>query len=150
MELFEFFQTWLQAHPVTTSVIKYLVWVLLVVVVISLFRRLLRRRLPDSSTRYNVQKGIEIIGYILIVLLTVSYFTGNIRDVTLIIGLLTAGITITLQELVLSVAGSFFIFLVKVYQPGTSSTSASVRKSKKRQEKCSWPPPRSKSCAFLW
>ncbi|PSR11765.1 MAG: transporter [Bacteroidetes bacterium] len=118
MEIFEFFQAWLQAHPVTTSVIKYLVWVLLVVVVISLVRRLLRQRLPDSSIRYNVQKGIEIIGYILIVLLTVSYFTGNIRDVTLIIGLLTAGITITLQELVLSVAGSFFIFLVKVYQPG--------------------------------
>jgi len=32
--------------------------------------------------------------------------------------LLTAGITITLQELILSVAGSFYIFLLGVYKPG--------------------------------
>ncbi|MCB0639220.1 MAG: mechanosensitive ion channel, partial [Lewinella sp.] len=63
-------------------------------------------------------KGIEIIGYLLIILLTVSVFTGNIKDFTLAIGLLTAGITITLQELILSIAGSFYIFFVKVYQPG--------------------------------
>lgn len=36
----------------------------------------------------------------------------------LAVGLLTAGITITLQELILSVAGSFYIFLVRVYKPG--------------------------------
>ena len=33
-------------------------------------------------------------------------------------GLLTAGITITLQELILSIAGSFYIFFVRVYKPG--------------------------------
>jgi small-conductance mechanosensitive channel len=31
---------------------------------------------------------------------------------------LTAGITITLQELILSIAGSFYIFFVQVYKPG--------------------------------
>ena len=31
---------------------------------------------------------------------------------------MTAGITITLQELILSIAGSFYIFFVKVYKPG--------------------------------
>lgn len=34
------------------------------------------------------------------------------------IGLLTAGITITLQEIILSIAGSFYIFFVRVYKPG--------------------------------
>ncbi len=33
-------------------------------------------------------------------------------------GLLSAGITITLQELILSIAGSFYIFFVRVYKPG--------------------------------
>ena len=32
--------------------------------------------------------------------------------------MLTAGITITLQELILSIAGSFYIFFVRVYKPG--------------------------------
>jgi small-conductance mechanosensitive channel len=61
---------------------------------------------------------VELLGYALIIFLTISYFTGNIKDFTLAIGLLTAGITITLQELILSIAGSFYIFFVKVYKPG--------------------------------
>jgi small-conductance mechanosensitive channel len=85
---------------------------------IQFFRRFLRKNLPDTGTRYRSQKGIEIIGYVLLIVLTLSYFTGNIKDFTLAIGLFTAGITITLQELILSIAGSIYIFVVKVYKPG--------------------------------
>ncbi len=97
---------------------KYLVWVILVFVLIAWIRRLLKKNLDDSSIKYKTQKGIEIFGYILIVLITITYFTGSIKDFGLAIGLLTAGITITLQEIILSIAGSFYIFLVKVYKPG--------------------------------
>jgi small-conductance mechanosensitive channel len=85
---------------------------------ISLIRKFLKRKLPDNTIRYKSQKAIEIVGYGLIFFLSISYFTGNIKDFTLAIGLLTAGITITLQELILSVAGSFYRFFVKVYKPG--------------------------------
>lgn len=54
----------------------------------------------------------------MIVILSISYFNGSIQDFGLAIGLLTAGITITLQELILSIAGSFYIFFVQVYKPG--------------------------------
>jgi hypothetical protein len=52
------------------------------------------------------------------VIIAITYFTGTIKDFTLIIGLFTAGIAFTLQELILSIAGSLYIFLVKVYEPG--------------------------------
>ncbi len=52
------------------------------------------------------------------VILSFSYFTGNIKDFTLAIGLFSAGIAFTLQELILSIAGSIYIFVVKVYKPG--------------------------------
>lgn len=118
MESIEFIKDWLLAHPTTTSVLKYLVWVIVIIGMVQFLRRLLRKNLPDTNTRYRSQKGIEVLGYFLIILLTVSYFTGNIKDFALAIGLLTAGITITLQELILSIAGSVYIFLVKVYKPG--------------------------------
>ena len=105
-------------NPTSTSILKYLIWVVFIIGLVQFFRRFLRKNLPDSTTRYRSQKGIEVLGYLLIVLLTVSYFTGNIKDFALAIGLLTAGITITLQELILSIAGSVYIFLVKVYKPG--------------------------------
>jgi small-conductance mechanosensitive channel len=97
---------------------KYILWMLVIFILIKLLRRLIRNKMPDVGVRYKSQKGIEILGYILMLLVTVSFFSGNIKDFGLAIGLLTAGITITLQELILSVAGSFFIYLSKVYKPG--------------------------------
>lgn len=109
---------WLSEYPALKSIIKYLVWIILIFLIISWARRILKKRLPDNSLRYKSQKGIEIIGYFFAILITVTYFTGNIKDFGLAIGLLTAGITITLQELILSIAGSFYIFFVRVYKPG--------------------------------
>lgn len=105
-------------HPTSAALLKYLLWVIFIVGLLQFFRRMLRRNLPDSNTRYKSQKGVEVIGYVILIILTLSYFTGNIKDFTLAIGLLTAGITITLQELILSIAGSMYIFFVKVYKPG--------------------------------
>jgi hypothetical protein len=105
-------------HPMAASIVKYLFWVFIILLLVSFLRRMLKKRLPEVSIRYKAQKGVELLGYALIVFLTISYFTGSIKDFTLAIGLLTAGITITLQELILSIAGSFYIFFVKVYKPG--------------------------------
>lgn len=118
MKSIELIRQWMLEHPTSTSLIKYLIWVIFIVMIIQFLRKILRKNLPDSTTRYKSQKGIEIIGYLLLIFLSISYFTGNIKDFALAIGLLTAGITITLQELILSIAGSIFIFFVKVYKPG--------------------------------
>lgn len=111
-------QNWLVEHPTSYLILKYLAWVILIVMGLKIVRRILRKNVQDPNVRYKSQKGIEVLGYILIFILTASYFTGDIKDFTLAIGLLTAGITITLQELILSLAGSMYIFFVKVYGPG--------------------------------
>ena len=118
MNWIEYIRQWIQEHPSSASLIRYLIWVIFIVLIIQFLRKFVRKKLPDTGTRYKSQKGIEVIGYILLIFLTISYFTGNIKDFALAIGLLTAGITITLQELILSVAGSIFIFFVNVYKPG--------------------------------
>ena len=118
MQTIEYIRDWAAAHPGSVSLMTYVIWVAIVVIIVIALRHLLRRRLKDVTVRYRSQKGIEILGYLLIILLTISYFSGNIRDFALAIGLLTAGITITLQELILSLAGSIYIFIVGVYKPG--------------------------------
>lgn len=114
----DWFYRLLDENTVVVALAKYLIWALLIILLIQYLRRFLRRNLPDTNTRYKTQKAVEVLGYLLLIILTISYFTGNIRDFTLAIGLLTAGITITLQELILSLAGSVYIFFVKVYKPG--------------------------------
>jgi small-conductance mechanosensitive channel len=112
------FTSWIEQNPTLYSVIKYVIWVILIALFIQFLRRFLRKKLPDNILRYKAQKTVEILGYFLIIILTISYFTGNIRDFTLAIGLISAGIAVTLQELILSVAGSVYILVVKLYSPG--------------------------------
>jgi small-conductance mechanosensitive channel len=118
MEVFENISQWLNEHPVSYKIIKYLIWAVFILLAIPFLRRFLKRKLPDTAIRYKSQKAVEIFGYILLIIVTISFFTGSIKDFALAIGLLTAGITITLQELILSVAGSFYIFFIGVYKPG--------------------------------
>ena len=94
MKSIELIRQWMLEHPTSSSLIKYLIWVIFIMMIIQFLRKILRKNLPDSTTRYKSQKGIEIIGYLLLIFLSISYFTGNIKDFALAIGLLTAGITI--------------------------------------------------------
>jgi small-conductance mechanosensitive channel len=118
MKQIDFIKEWVQEHPVASSIFKYLLLVAFVLFLIQFIRRILRRNIPDASARYKSQKGVEIFGYIILIILSFSYFTGNIKDFTVAIGLFSAGVAFTLQELFLSIAGSIYIFVVKVYKPG--------------------------------
>lgn len=112
------FNSWFSEQPNLLNLLKYLFLVVLILVSFRLIRRSLRMRIEDADIRYKSQKGVEILGYAILVILSLLFFTGNIKDFTITIGLLSAGLAFTLQELILSLAGSVYIFLVKVYKPG--------------------------------
>ncbi|MBJ2172890.1 mechanosensitive ion channel [Aureibaculum sp. A20] len=118
MNIVEIIKNWITENPSIVSIVKYLLWVFLIIIVIKLTRRILRKRITNTNARYKSQKGIEILGYILLILVSLFYFSGSIKNFTIAIGVFTAGIAFTLQELILSLAGSVYIFLVKVYKPG--------------------------------
>jgi small-conductance mechanosensitive channel len=118
MDIFKVIRDWTTEHPILFSIAKYLVLLVFVLIVIQLLRRFIKSKLPDTAARYKSQKAVELIGYTFLIILSVSYFTGNVKDFTLAIGLFSAGIAVTLQEFFLSIVGSFYIFLVKVYKPG--------------------------------
>lgn len=105
--------------PIIRKGMRFLIWVIFIVVSIGLLRKLAKKRIDNLEFRYKAQKGIEVIGYLLIaILLLITFTLDSVKDYTIIIGLATAGLTFTLQELILSVAGSFYIFFVRVYKPG--------------------------------
>jgi len=114
----EHLKDWISANPFAMSVIKFVIILVIVLFFIQLLRRYLKKKISNTVVRYRTQKGIEILGYVLLVILAITYFSGTLKNFTIIIGLFTAGIAFTLQELILSIAGSIYIFLVKVYKPG--------------------------------
>ena len=118
MTQFEQLKEWINANPFIFSTIKFLLLLFVILMTIQLIRRYLKKKILNTVIRYKTQKGIEILGYALLIILAITYFSGSIKDFTIIIGLFTAGLAFTLQELILSIAGSVYIFLVKVYKPG--------------------------------
>ncbi|NNE32451.1 MAG: mechanosensitive ion channel family protein [Winogradskyella sp.] len=118
MSIIEDLTKWINSNPLLWNIIKFLVLLIVVLSCFQLIRRYLKKRISNTEIRYKSQKGIEILGYVLLTFLTITYFSGAIKDFTIIIGLFTAGLAFTLQELILSLAGSIYIFLVKVYKPG--------------------------------
>ena len=118
MTQFEQLKEWINANPFIFSTIKFLLLLFVILMTIQLIRRYLKKKISNTVIRYKTQKGIEILGYALLIILAITYFSGSIKDFTIIIGLFTAGLAFTLQELILSIAGSVYIFLVKVYKPG--------------------------------
>jgi small-conductance mechanosensitive channel len=105
--------------PAVIKALKLLAWITIIILTIGFLRKLLKRRINDVAIRYKAQKGVEVIGYVFIgLLLLISFTVESLEDYTIIIGFFTAGVTFTLQELILSIAGSFYIFFVRVYKPG--------------------------------
>ncbi|TYB72560.1 mechanosensitive ion channel [Bizionia gelidisalsuginis] len=111
-------QDWFNDYPFILMAFKFMIVVLVVTIGIQLIRAYLKRKITNTAIRYKAQKGTEVFGYILLFLLAISYFSGSIKDLTLIIGVITAGLAFALQELILSIVGSIYILLFKVYQPG--------------------------------
>ncbi|WP_040756685.1 mechanosensitive ion channel family protein [Winogradskyella psychrotolerans] len=109
---------WINTNPLFVSIIKFMVILAFILIAIQLIRRYLKNKISNTVIRYKAQKGIELVGYALLIFLAIVYFSGSIKDFTIVIGLFTAGLAFTLQELILSIAGSIYIFLVKVYKPG--------------------------------
>lgn len=118
MQSLEFIRQWMEAHPTTASLLRYLVWMGVISVLMIFLRRWVRKKVEDPNLRFRSQRGVELFGVLILFMVTISYFTGNIKEFALAVGLLTAGITITLQELILSLAGSVFIYFISVYKPG--------------------------------
>lgn len=105
--------------PFVIKLMRLTLWVIIIIFLIVFSRKQVKKHITNVSYQYKIQKMIEVVGYFLIAfLILVSFTLDNLKDYTLIIGLFTAGIAFTLQEIILSIAGSFYIFALRIYQPG--------------------------------
>ena len=111
-------KTWL-ADP---WVIKFLV-AFLGLVVIRLLVGTLRRSLPggyvkDSQARYRVRKLINLSGYLLVLLFLAVVFKDKLGGLTVVLGLIGAGVALALQEVIVSLAGGVAIAAGNLYTAG--------------------------------
>lgn len=71
MDIIENTNQWINNPP--TNIIKYLIWAAFILFFIAFLRRLLRKKLPNTEIRYKSQKTVGILGYALLIIVTLSF-----------------------------------------------------------------------------
>ncbi len=95
---------------------------LVVIVIITILRnivvRLVNRRLEDAMVRYQWQKTTGYVAALLIVLILVPLWLGGVQDLVTYLGLISAGVAIALQGLILDFVGWLFIMVRRPFRVG--------------------------------
>ena len=95
---------------------------LVVIIIISILRniivRLVNRRLEDAMVRYQWQKTSGYVAALLIVIILVPLWLGGVQDLVTYLGLISAGLAIALQGLILDFVGWLFIMVRRPFRVG--------------------------------
>ena len=127
------FQQWLQqleqgdSSGLLIRLLYFLFWSFIILLVIWLIRLGINRKVHDNIMRYRAKKTASLTGYILVLLVAIFTFTGKLQYLGISIGLISAGIAFTMQEVFLSIAGWVSIYSSNVYKPGDRIEMNGVR-----------------------
>ncbi|MFO5529350.1 MAG: mechanosensitive ion channel family protein [Cuspidothrix sp.] len=104
-----------------TNIIKLIEVISGIIIVAIIFRilsQVLPRQVQDTDLRYRIRKAITFVGYAIMGLLIVLIFSDSLGKLTVIFGVIGAGVAFALQEVIGSFAGWVAISLGQFYTPG--------------------------------
>lgn len=113
----ELIRKWL-FDPVVGKIIASALVVLVVVVLVRYTQRALGRYVDDSQRRYRLRKLVTIGGYIVALVLLSVVYSDKLSGLTVMFGVLGAGIAFALQEVIVSVAGWIALSFGRLYDVG--------------------------------
>lgn len=126
-------RTWL-LDPVISRLIASILVVVVVVALVKYAQRTLGRYIDNAQRRYRLRKLVTFAGYVVAVLLLSIVFSDRLAGLTVLLGVIGAGVAFALQEIIVSVAGWIALSFGRLYDVGdrvqvgasraTSSTSA--------------------------
>ena len=104
--------------PVIGKIIAATLVVLAVVVLVRYVQRALGRYIEDSQRRYRLRKLVTVGGYAVALILLSVVYSDKLSGLTVMLGVLGAGIAFALQEVIVSVAGWIALSFGRLYDVG--------------------------------
>ena len=104
--------------PVVGKIIATLLVVFAVVVLVRYTQRALGRFVENSQRRYRLRKLVTFGGYVVAIFLLSIVFSDKLAGLTVLLGVLGAGIAFALQEVIVSVAGWVALSFGRLYDVG--------------------------------
>ena len=115
--LLENLPNWL-THPTLRKWSEALLGLVFILFVFSVLRRFLAKRITALETRYHTRKIITFISYFVIAIYIAALFSDRLGQLTVIFGVVGAGIAFVVQEVIASFAGWVAISFGQFYRPG--------------------------------
>lgn len=104
--------------PIIGKLVASALVLLLVVTIVKYAQRALGRYVDDAQRRYRLRKLVTFFGYLLTVLLLSIVFADRLAGLTVLLGVIGAGVAFALQEIIVSVAGWIALSFGRLYDVG--------------------------------
>jgi len=110
-------QRWL-SDPTVVKFITAIIGIFIINLVVHFSRRSLSQFIPDADIRYRFRKVFTSLSYLVIVLFLTIVFNDRLGQLTVVFGVIGAGVAFALQEVIASFAGWLAISSGQFYKPG--------------------------------
>lgn len=110
-------QHWL-SDPIVIKFITAIIGIFFINLVVHFFSKSLSRFIPDADIRYRLRKAIAFTSYLASALFLTIVFNDRLGQLTVVFGVVGAGVAFALQEVIASFAGWIAISLGQFYKPG--------------------------------
>lgn len=106
------------AHPLLMKGIAAVLATLVILLLVRFAQTVTSRKIEDIELRYKTRKLISLAGYALALITALAIFSGQLTNLTVIIGALSVGIGFALREMIQSLIGWAIISFGGLYKPG--------------------------------
>lgn len=104
-----------------------IVGVVLILFFFGLFSRVLGKKIQTSNSRYRFRKAVSLFSYGIAIVFLISLYSENLKEVSVFLGIIGAGIAFALQEVIASIAGWIAIAFGQFYRPGDRVLLGGIR-----------------------
>jgi small-conductance mechanosensitive channel len=112
-----FLSLW-QKNPRMQDLIWFLFIAFLVFLAVRVLQRQLLSKVKDSDNRYRMRKFSSFIGFFIVLMVAILFFSDRFSSLAVVLGVTGAGIAFALQEVITSIAGWMVISVSHFYKTG--------------------------------
>ena len=105
-------------YPIVEKALWLLGGLVVIWLVVTFIRRRFTTKIKDNETRYRSNKITGFTGFLAFMVLAMVIFSDKLGDITVALGVASAGIAFALQEVIVSVAGWIAITFSGFYKVG--------------------------------
>lgn len=114
----ENFLTALFQNITLVNVVYSIIAIVIVAIIFKALTKVIHQKVPDAQKFYRVKKGINYFKFVLIVLILIGIWADAMSNMSTYLGLLSAGVAIALRDLIINIAGWFFIVMRRPFEVG--------------------------------